>query len=188
MKEIAEKYLDHLKKIFKVEPKYFKYSEDGEYPPFHLLTYDDIPEFGLRTGITSGVSFVPPIDGGNIRKELLICVQSNDPSWHLAMADIGYQHRETWKFEPGDVINHHGKISDESEMTSFLVWYQGVIREDHETVCLSEWHTTIMGLFPIHDDERILIAKHGTDWFFELVEDPCDVARPSVAHLYKEIH
>ena len=44
-----------------------------------------------------------------------------------------------------------------------------------------------MGLFPIHDDERELIVKHGTDWFFDLVNDPCDVSRKSVAHEYKTI-
>lgn len=187
MKEIVEKYLDHLHKIYKVEPKFFKYSDDGDFPPLHLLTYEDIPEFGMMTGFTSGVSLVLPPGGGNVRKELMISVLSNDPSWALAVADIGYQHRRTWKFEAGDTVNHHGKISDESEMSSFLVWHQGVIREDHEIICLPDWHTIIMGLYPIHDDERELIAEYGPEWLFDLVEDPCDVTRKSVAHKYKSI-
>lgn len=188
MKEIAEKYLSHLYKIFKVEPKYFKYSDGDDFPPLHLLTYEDIPELGMMTGISSGMSMVEPVDKCNIRKELLISVFSSDPSWALAMADIAYQHRRTWRFEPGDVVRHNGKVSEESEMTSFLIWHQGVIREDHEIICHGEWHTKIMGLFPIHDDERELIAKHGPDWLFELVDDPCDVKRKSVAHKFKQIH
>lgn len=188
MKEIVEKYFNHLYKIFKTEPKYFKFSDDDDFPPLHLLTYEYIPELGMITGITSGMSLVEPLGKGKLRKELLISVSSSDPSWALAMADIAYQHRETWRFEPGDVVRHHGKVSGESEMTSFLIWHQGVIREDHETICFKEWHTRIMGLFPIHDDERELIAKHGPEWLFELVDDPCDVTRKSVAHLYKPIH
>jgi len=46
----------------------------------------------------------------------------------------------------------------------------------------------MMGLFPIHNNERELIVKHGTDWFFELIEDPCDVTRASVASEFKVIH
>lgn len=187
MKEVVDKYFDHLYKIFKVEPKYFKYSDDDDFPPLHLLTYEDLPESGMMTGFTSGVSLVPPADNGKVRKELMISVFSSDPSWALAVADIGYQHRGMWRFEVGDVVNHHGKISDESDMSSFLVWHQGVIREDHEIICMPGWHTKIMGLFPIHDEERELIAKHGPDWIFELVDDPCDVTRSSVAHLYKTI-
>lgn len=72
-------------------------------------------------------------------------------------------------------------------MSSFLIWHQGVIREDHEIICLPEWHTKIMELFPIHDDERELIAQHGPDWLFELVDDPCDVTRSSVAQQYRTI-
>ena len=139
----------------------------------------------MMTGFTCGVSLVPPADQNSMRKELMISVDSKDPSWALAVADIGYQHRGAWKFEPGDVINHHGKVSDESEMSSFLIWHQGVILEDHEIICLPKWHTVIVGLFPIHDDERELIAQHGPDWLFELVDDPSDVTRKSVAHKYK---
>lgn len=187
MREAVEKYLDHLHSIFKVEPKFSKYSGEDDFPPLHLLTYEDLPEFGMMTGFTSGVSLVPDPDKSNIRKELMISVLSSDPSWALAVADIGYQHRGVWRFEAGDTVNYHGKISDESDMTSFLVWHQGVIREDYEVICLPEWHTKIMGLFPIHDDERELIAKHGPDWFFDLVDDPCDVSRKSVANQYKII-
>ncbi len=187
MKEVVEKYLDHLDQIFKVEPTFLKFSEDGDFPPLHLLTYEDLPELGMMLGFTCGVSLVPPADKDTLRKELMISVVSRDPSWAFAVADIGYQHRGAWRFEAGDVINHHGKISDESDMSSFLVWHQGVIREDFEVICLPEWQTIIMGLFPIYDDERELIAQHGPDWLFELVEDPCDVTRSSVAPQYRII-
>lgn len=188
MKETAEKYLEHLEKIFKVQPKYMKFSEDCEFPPFHLLGYQDIPERGMITGITSGMSFVPDPRNENIRQELLITVESEDPSWMLAVADIGYQNRGYRSFLPGQTIKHHGAISEESAMTSFLVWHQATVREDFEVVCLPEWHVKFMGLFPIYDDEADLIKKHGPDWLFELVSDPCDVKRESVASQFRVIH
>lgn len=188
MKETAEKYLEYLEKIFKVQPKYLKFSEEGEFPPFHMLGYQDVPEKGMITGVTSGMSFLPDPQSRDVRQELIISVESEDPSWILAAADVGYQNRGYRSFFPGQTIKHHGVISEESGMTSFLVWHQGVIREDLEVVCLPEWHVKFMGLFPIYDDERELIKEHGTDWLFELVSDPCDVKRASVANQFRVIH
>ena len=186
MKETVEKYLDHLDKIFKVEPSYFKHSKENEFPPFYSFTYKDIPEKGMVTGFTSGLSFVEQQEGGNVRPELMISVDTEDDLWILAISDIGCQQRGKYRFHPGKTINFNSKISDESEMTSFLVWHQSVIREDHELICLPDWHIKLVQLFPIHDDERILIHKHGPEWFFELVDDPYDVKRKSVANKFKK--
>lgn len=186
MKENAEKYLEHLDRIFKVEPKYFRHSKEGEYPPFHSFTYRDTPEKGLITGLTSGVSFIEQPEEGNVRPELMICVDTDDDLWVLALADIGYMRRGEYHFQPGDTINFNAKISEQSDMTSFFVWHQGLFNESLELVCLPDWHIRIMQLFPIHDDERILIHEHGPEWLFELVKDPCDVRRPSVASRFKK--
>jgi len=185
MKESAEKYLEHLDKIFKVEPRYFTHSKEDEYPPFHSFTYRDIPEKGMVTGFTSGVSFVEQPDESNVRPELMICVDTEDDIWVLALADIGYQHRGEYHFQPGDTINFNSKISEESEMSSFFVWHQNVINEKYEIICLPDWHIKILQLFPVHDDERLLIHEHGPEWLFELVEDPCDIKRDSVASKFK---
>jgi len=185
MREVVEKYLAHLDKIFKAEPGFLKHSKEGEFPPFHSFTYKDIPQAGMVTGFTCGVSLVEQPDGGNVRPELMICVDTEDDIWVLALSDIGHQHRGEYYFKPGDTINFNAKISEESEMTSFFVWHQNVIREDHELVCLPDWHIRFLQLFPVHDDERILIHEHGPEWLFELVDDPCDVKRTSVAHKFK---
>ncbi len=185
MRETVEKYFDHLDSIFKIEPRFFKHSKDGEFPPFHSLTYRDIPEKGMVTGFTSGVSFVDQPGDGDVRPELMVCVDTEDDLWVLALADIGYQHRGEYYFQPGDTINFNAKITEESEMSSFFVWYQSVIREDHEIICLPDWHVKLLQLFPVHDDERVLIHEHGPDWLFELVEDPYDIRRASVAHKFK---
>ncbi len=185
MKEAAAQYLEHLDRIFKVEPRYFKHSKEDDFPPFFSFTYKDIPEKGMVTGFTSGVSFVDQPGGGNVRPELMVCVDTEDDLWVLALADIGYQHRGEYSFKAGDTINFNAQISKESEMTSFFVWHQSLISEDHEVVCLPEWHIKLLQLFPVHDDERLLIHEHGPEWLFELVDDPCDVKRGSVAHKFK---
>ncbi|MFT5175243.1 MAG: hypothetical protein ACI8W7_003433 [Gammaproteobacteria bacterium] len=181
MRENGKQYLQHLDNIFETEPRFFEFSDKGEFPPFYSLTYRDKPDQGMVTGITLGVSFVEPRNGGNVRPELMVSVDSEDDLWVLALADIGYQHRGKIGFRPGDTINFNAKISDESAMTSFLVWNQGVIPEDLELVCLPDWHIEIVQLFPIHDNERRSINEHGPEWLFERVADPQDVTRPSVA-------
>ena len=183
--ESAEKYLEHLDKIFEVEPGYFTHSKEGEYPPFHSFTYKNIPEEGMVTGFTSGISFATQPDDVKVRTELMISVDSPDDIWVLALADIGYRNRGEPPYQAGDTINFNSTISKESTMSSFFVWHQGLIQEDLEIICLPEWHIRLLQLFPIHDDERILVHEHGPEWLFELVNDPSDVRRSSVAHKFK---
>jgi len=181
MRKNGEKYLEHLDSVFEIEPRFFEFSIQGEFPPFYSLTYRDKPHHGMVTGITLGVSFVEPRNRGNARPELMVSVNSEDDLWALALADIGYQHRGQFEFRPGDTINFNAKVSDESAMTSFLVWKQNVMQEDLELVCLPDWHIEIVQLFPIHDNERLSINEHGPEWLFERVADPYDVTRPCVA-------
>lgn len=130
---------------------------------------------------------VDPPDPDAPRSEFLISVESEDETWVLAMADIAYQHRGKFNFRPGGTIKFHGKISDASDMSSFFVWYQGVISEDHEIVCLPQWHVRFLQLFPIHDDERELIQQYGYEWLVELVDDPFSVSRLSVADQFESM-
>ena len=185
MSQNASKFLEHLDKIFDVEPSYFRHSKEGESPPFHSLTYKGIPQKGMVTGFTLGMSFVAKSKESNSRTELMISIDTTDDVWVLALADIGYRNRGNTSYEAGDTINFNCKISEESEMTSFLVWHQGVIHEDHETICLPDWHIRLLQLFPIHDDERILVHEHGPEWLFEHVTDPSDIKRTSVANKFK---
>ena len=120
MKEAVAQYLEHLDRIFKVEPRYFKHSKEDDFPPFFSFTYKNIPEKGMVTGFTSGISFVDQPGGGNVRPELMVCVDTEDDLWVLALADIGYQHRGEYSFKAGDTINFNSQISKESEMTSFV--------------------------------------------------------------------
>jgi hypothetical protein len=184
IKVAVEKYLEHLDKVFRDEPAYFKYSED-ESPAFHTFTYKDIPEKGMITGFTCGYSLVESPAGGNVRNEFLVSVDSDDISWVMAAADIGLKLRGKADFQIGDTINFNAKISKESEMSSFFIWYQGVINETHELICLPEWHLRILQLFPIYDDERLIINEHGPEWLMELVEDPSDIKRESVASKFR---
>ena len=183
MREHVEKYFDHLNKIFKVEPSYFKHSKNKEHPPFYSLTYKNIPSIGMVTGITCGISVAARSARNGLGIELMISVDTEDDIWVLALSDIGLQRRGQF-FHVGETINFGEKISQESEMTSFLVWHQNIIKENYETVCFKDTHIKILQLFPIHDDERQLIQKHGPEWLFKLVNDPFDVRRKSVAYRF----
>ena len=184
IKVAVEKYLEHLDTIFKVEPTYFKYSED-ESPALHTFTYKGIPEEGMISGFTCGLSLVEPPYNGNVRNEFLVSVDSEDISWVMAAADIVLKHRGNAAFQVGDTINFNAQVSKESGMSSFFIWHQGLINESHELICLPEWHVRILQLFPIYDDERLIIKEHGPDWLMELVDDPSDVKRESVASKFK---
>ncbi len=180
MATAVEKYLSHLDTIFKVEPIFYRFSDKGVFPPLHLLIYKNIPEVGMITGFTYGISCVESLFETNIRPELVISVVSSNITWILAMADVVYQHRGKFPFEPENTINFNAKISEESEMSSFLLWYQGIFPESYEIICLPDFHIRIIQLFPIYDSERLFIKEFGTDKFFDLNPDPYNVKRKCV--------
>lgn len=179
--------MESLDAIFEVQPTYHPMPTNGDLPPVSLLIYRDTPEKGLITGLTIGMSFVDQPCDHPQRHELMICVESNDALWVLALATVACTGRGNFHFSPGETIAFNAKISDQSSMTSFLVWYQNVFDAELEIIRAPDWDIKVVQLFPIHDDERVLIEQHGTEWFFPLVEDPWDVTRKSIAERFESL-
>ena len=111
---------------------------------------------------------------------MIISVDSVDLNWLFAVADIGEQHKGNYTFKPGDTIDFNSKISDESEMTSFLVWHQDIFPEQYEIVYLPDYKIELVQLFPIYNNERLYIREHDVNKFLDLAPDPCDVKKNCV--------
>ena len=186
MKNNAEKYLSHLDSIFEVQPVFTKISEKDDYPPLHCLTYKNIPEKGCITGITLGLSFIDYPNWKIARPELIISVESEDPSWAYASAYMAYQARGKFDFCIGSTINFREKISDESEMTAFFIFFQSLLDKSFEKIKLPEWDIHFIQLYPIYDDERILINEYGFEWFLKTNHDSWNVKRKNEALSFKK--
>ena len=147
-----------------------------------VLSYVDLPEPGMLTAFTYGLSLADHPDWRFGKPELCISVRSADDAWALAMGDLADGLRGDCPFSYGNTIAF-GPISDESKMTDFVVFAPISLDEDaYLGIDVGEARPiTIQGLYPIHESERRSIDEHGLEAFWQLDWDPYDVRRSPAA-------
>lgn len=146
------------------------------------IGYRDMPEDGLFTGLTYGLSLAEHVLWQHGRPELCICVKSEDPAWVLAAAFLAEQLRGSCPFQDGDTLNFGEPISAESTMEGFVVFAPAVLDQKDTWIEVGDDHRLhLQGLYPVHRSEREFIRAHGLEAFWELEWDPYDVTRAPVA-------
>ncbi|WP_046287400.1 MULTISPECIES: suppressor of fused domain protein [Zobellia] len=166
----VEQYLAHLDRIFQTEPEFFKGDAhtDGT-PGVTNIVYRDVPEKGMITAITYGLSLGNHPDWKLGRPELIITVDSNDTSWTQVAGYVADTLRGNCPFFYGNTINFREKISDESEMDAFLVFAPSILeRKDFANIEIGlDYKINIAGLYPIYASEMDVIAKNGVQKFWK---------------------
>ena len=164
------KFLERLDAIFKVEPEFFPLeSKLAGAPNLACMVYRDIPEANHITGVTFGLSEVDLPAWRSSRPELIISVQSTDAAWPLAVAEMANQLRGHCPFGYGDVIDYGRPISEESEMSGFLVFTPAIL-SPHAALDIdvgAERPINIAGMYPIYASEGALLAEMGLQKFWE---------------------
>jgi hypothetical protein len=179
----VEQFLSHLDRVSGgIEPRFFpvETSRPG-LPGVTAIVYDNLPESGMLTGVTYGVSLADHPHWRFGRPELCISVKSDDLRWPLALGHIGETQRGDNPFHYGDTINFGERIAPDSDMTAFVIFAPAVLdHSDYAGINIGETlPVNICGLYPIHDAERRYIHDHGLEAFWKLDWDPYDVRRPS---------
>ena len=159
-----EKYLQHLDNIFLVEPKFFP--NESKLPGVSGVTsivYENIPEQGMVTGLTYGLSLVNHSDWKYSRPELIISVESKDIAWGQVAGFVANNLRGECPFCYEDRINFKEKIGKDSEMDAFFVFAPSIIaKEDYLNIDIGqEYKINISGLYPIYQSEVEVIKKIG---------------------------
>lgn len=165
-----EKYLAHLDKIFQTKPEYYgdESKKDG-IPGVTSIIYKDIPEKGMVTGITYGLSLENHPDWKFGRPELIITVDSKDISWAQVAGYLANSLRGDCPFSYSNTINFREKISDESEMDAFLVFAPSILdKKDYLNIDIGlDYKINIAGLYPIYASEMEYIEKNGLEKFWK---------------------
>jgi hypothetical protein len=156
----VETYLHWLDAQAGVSGVYEYVSEPNEgAQPVLSIRYMDCPQPGTLLGFTFGISAVVNPLWGGLRPELAICVDSADPAWAWALADIGDRVRSTSVFLPGDTIDIGEPISEESAMDAFVLWHQ-LLSDDEEIVELDGHEVVLVQALPVHRAELEHIWRH----------------------------
>ena len=131
----AEAFLIHLSAVSGGrEPRLLKVdSTRPEVDPVYVVTFDDVPEPGMTTGITYGVSLVDHPLWQGARPELCLTVQSTDDAWMWALGQIAEKLRGDCPFVFGSTVDIGAPITGDTEMTSLVVFAPAVLdRDDYE--------------------------------------------------------
>lgn len=180
----VERYLAHLDALSGgVEPQFWPVgSDDPALARVVAISYRNLPDAGLLTGLTYGLSLAAHEDWVLGRPELSICVRSEDPSWALAAAFVANRLRGRCAFSYGELIDFGEPVSPESAMDGFVVFAPLVLDREAATVDVGDdLPVHIAGLYPVHASERAYIAAQGLEAFWRLDWDPYDVTRRPVA-------
>lgn len=166
----AEKFMAHLDRIFQTEPEYHKEESkmDG-IPGVTSIIFKDIPNKGMITGITYGLSLGNHPDWKFGRPELIITVDSKDTSWAQVVGYLANSLRGDCPFSYGNTINYREKISEESEMDAFLVFAPSILdKRDFANIDIGlNYKINIAGLYPIYASEMEYIEKNGLEKFWQ---------------------
>lgn len=166
----VEKFMAHLDRIFQTEPEYYKEeSETDGIAGVTSIVYKDIPEKGMITGITYGLSLGNHPDWKLGRPELIITVDSKDASWAQVAGYLANSLRGNCPFSYSNTINFGEKISDESEMDAFLVFAPSILdKKDFANIDVGlNYKINIAGLYPIYAPEMEYIDKNGLEKFWK---------------------
>ncbi len=179
MMNIVENYMNWLDDIAGEENEII--CIDKKEPQIFISFYDDIPEEGYKTAYSFGLSSIKKSECGNTSPELLISVSDSDNSWGLAMGEIIKQCRYKCKFGNGDVFNFKSKISDNSDMSCFLVYANSLYEPGDEVAQFNDRTIKLLQFYPIYLSEMELISDKGVDYFIKkgirLGVDMFDVTR-----------
>ena len=166
----VEKFMAHLDRIFQSEPEFFKEeSETDGIAGVTSIVYKDIPEKGMITGITYGLSLGNHPDWKFGRPELIITVDSKDASWAQVAGYLANSLRGNCPFSYSNTINFREKISDESQMDAFLVFAPSILdKKDFANIDIGlNYKINIAGLYPIYASEMEYIEKNGLEKFWK---------------------
>jgi len=178
-----ERYLAHLDRLAPGhEPRFLPIeSSNPALKDVIAITYKDLPEPGLLTAITYGLSVADHPEWRLGKPELCISIRSHDERWARAVAFVADRLRGLSSFAYGETINFGEQISPESTMSAFVVFAPAVLdRGDFLNIDVGDpLPINLQGMYPIHETERQWIQEHALEPFWRLEWDPYDVARPA---------
>lgn len=158
-------------------------AEDGG-PNVTSIVYRDLPEAGLLTSLTYGLSVADHPEWTLGRPELCISVRSDDRRWGMAIAYLASALAGRCPFRYGDVIDFGEPVTDTTRLSAFVVFtplvidkadFLNVLGEPEEAGPADVIH--IAGMYPIHQSEREFIHSEGLEAFWKLDWDPYDPLR-----------
>lgn len=163
----AERFLGHLQSIFGDEDAIHGAEGPDGGPPVSVFVYKNVPEKGMITGVTYGLSLCPFPDWKLSRPEMIVSVRSLDIGWPCAAAVFAADFRGKKPFSYGDVFTTDRPLAPDTKMDGFLVFAQSILSEEYEQVKLKGYKVHFSQFYPIYRKELPVYEKIGLEAFWK---------------------
>ncbi len=164
----VEVFLEKLTELFgeeneihKVEP-----SVDGGRPIF-VFFYEDLPENGMLTAITYGLSESDHPDWKLGKPELVVSLDTQDKNWGLVAGFFASEYQGEKPFCYGDLFVLDSPITEESKMVGYFVFAPSFLTQEQATICLPGKTVSLVGMYPIYEEEIELYKQIGLEKFWK---------------------
>ena len=178
----AERFLAHLDRVSGgMEPRLTRIaSTSPELGGVTVISYDGVPEPGMLTAFTYGLSLAQHPDWRLGKPELAISVRSLDFAWVHAVGGLAETLRGECAFAYGDTIDAREPVAPDSALDAFVVFAPAVLGSgDYLGIDVGDGlPVNIQGVYPIHRSELAYMREHGLEAFWNTDWDPYDVRRP----------
>ena len=89
--------------------------------PVWVFTYRDIPDAGMITGVTYGLSAYPHREWTVCRPEMIISIETEDQMWAWVAAYFCAEFRGEKRFRYGDVFTTADPLASDTKMDGVLI-------------------------------------------------------------------
>jgi hypothetical protein len=177
----AELFLKHLQGVFGDEDAIHMADAPDGGPPVSVFVYKNIPEKGMITGVTYGLSLCAFPAWKLSRPEMIVSVQSLDAGWPCAAGVLAADFRGKKPFRYGDVFTTDRPLTKDTKMDGFLVFAQSILAEGFVSVRLRGYKVRLSQFYPIYRKELAVYEKIGLEAFWKHKEfDMYDVGRKPI--------
>ena len=169
MESDAEVFIESLTRLFGAEDVIRKIdSTKPKLPPVSLFVYHNLPEDGMVTAVTYGLSYAKHPDWKIGTAELIVTVNGDDESFGLATAFFAERYRGDSPFSFGNVFTMEEPISEKSAMSGFFVFMPSFLDMPQATIELPSKKVFLKGMYPIYRGEAALFDEIGLEKFWHL--------------------
>ena len=163
----AELFVEHLQSVFGQEDTIQKVDAPDGSPPVAVFVYKNIPDVGMITGVTYGLSLCPLPKWKLSRPEMIVTVQSLDLGWPCAAAVFAADFRGKKPFCYGDVFTTDCPLAADTQMDGFLIFAQSILSEEYVAVQLNGYKVHFSQFYPIYKEELAVYEKIGLEAFWK---------------------
>jgi hypothetical protein len=167
MPENHELFLRHIEEIFGTAESIKKHDSPRGGAPVSVFIYRNIPEAGMVTGVTYGLSGYPHPDWKLSRPEMIISVESEDDMWAWTAAYFCAEFRGEKRFCYGDVFTTEGPLASDTKMDGVLVFAQSILDPKVQALQVNDYKIHFSQFYPIYRSELEVYRKIGLERFWK---------------------